>query len=556
MSQSRIHDYHSPRSTADLNKKFVGLITPGVYQGFHISNTGLLSPGILITAEGVRIEETGTTQLLILPNISLQPRRDIVICDHEYLQTVPVPPAIFRVVTGTPGATAPLPTIPAHATLIAVCHIVAGGITWDQIEQNANPPERLCNAVRDGWDYKIVKGGYAASLVKTTLGPGSGSVEYYIHPGTGLADNAVIPWGSPVFTFTSQGTPAGIIRLADSDSRFAGDTVEAALAELAGAGRTTQTVKGTADALSQETTNRQTADSNLQTQMNNHQSSTSAHNASAIPIVDSGNRYTGTNVETALQEIAGAGRTTETVKNLSDGLGSHTGATTDAHDASAISTEAVAGSPFSLTASQMQSVITAVVGALNARALKAGDTFTGPVTFQGKTTHTDIDFSGTIKRMTPKLLTRVIPACAAESDTLDIGGSTFMDGWRFNSDTSEGRIHWACYIGTVATAWLSYPIVLPPGVRIKSWEVGVKLGGDSIRAVLRKERISDGYQTAVGTLQELTSGTTWTTLGQTGLNETVDAAYAYSIRVDSDAGGGAGKTGVAKVTFEGDEVLE
>jgi hypothetical protein len=231
------------------------------------------------------------------------------------------------------------------------------------------------------------------------------------------------------------------------------------------------------------------------------------------------------------------------------------GATTDAHDASAISTEAVAGSPFSLSASQMQNVIAAVVAALNARALKAGDTFNGPVTFQGKTTHTDIDFSGTLKRTTPKQFTQVIPACAAESDTLDIGGGSFVDGWRFNSDNSEGRIHWACYIGTVATAWLSYPVTLPQGVRIKSWEVKVKRGGDNIRAVLRKERISDGYQAQVGSLQELTSGTNWTAIGQSSLNETVDAAYTYSIRVDSDASGGAGKAGVAKVVYEVEEVL-
>ena len=37
--------------------------------------------------------------------------------------------------------------------------------------------------------------------------------------------------------------------------------------------------------------------------------------ADDVDIADAGNRYTGTDVETALQEIAGAGRTTETVKD-------------------------------------------------------------------------------------------------------------------------------------------------------------------------------------------------------------------------------------------------
>jgi hypothetical protein len=49
--------------------------------------------------------------------------------------------------------------------------------------------------------------------------------------------------------------------------------------------------------------------------------------AADVPIADGGNRYTGTNVETAMQEVAGAGRTTETVKGNADDLTSHEGTT-------------------------------------------------------------------------------------------------------------------------------------------------------------------------------------------------------------------------------------
>lgn len=379
--QTRIHDYRSPRSSSDLNKKFVGLVAPGIYRGFHVSMTGLLSPGILLTSEGVRIEETEPVQLTLTPNTSGLTRRDIVVCEHEHQPTVPAPVAVFRVIPGEPAEEAPLPPIPEHATLIAVCRMPAGASSWDSIDSNANPPELLFNAVRDGWEHRIVKGGTGALLVRTVLAPGGGLMEFYLHPGTGLADGVSIPWGSPVFTFSSQGTPAEIIRLLDADGKFLAKNVEAALSELAGSNRTTQTVKGNADAIALETTNRQDADGNLQGQITNHLSSSSAHNASAIPIADSGNRYTGTNAETALQEIAGAGRTTQTVKANADGIAGHITNASAAHTASAITTEAVSGSPFSLSASQTQSALASIVSAINGRARKSGDTFTGAVSF-------------------------------------------------------------------------------------------------------------------------------------------------------------------------------
>jgi len=386
MTQTRIHDYRSPRSSADLNKKFVGLVAPGIYRGFHVSMTGLLSPGILLTSEGVRIEETEPVQLTLTPNQAGLQRRDIVVCEHEYQPTVPAPVAVFRVITGTPAQGVVLPPIPAHATLIAICRMPAGASTWDYIDQNANPPELLFNAVREGWDHRIVKGGYAALWVRTVLVQGVGVMEFYMHPGTGLADNAVISWGSAAFYFSSQGTPAEIIRLADEEGKFLAENVEAALAELAGDNRTTQTVKANADAIALETTNRQNADGNLQTQINNHLGSSSAHNAANIPIADSGNRYTGTNVETALQEIAGAGRTNQTVKGNADAISNHIGNGTGAHAASAISTEAVSGSPFSLSAGQVQTALASIVAAINDRARKSGDTFPGAVTFQDDVT--------------------------------------------------------------------------------------------------------------------------------------------------------------------------
>ncbi len=435
--QTRIHDYRSPRSSADLNKKFVGLVAPGIYRGFHVSMTGLLSPGILLTSEGVRIEETEPVQLTLTPNTAGLQRRDIVICEHEYQPTVPAPVAVFRVITGTPAQGVVLPPIPAHATLIAICRMPAGASTWDYIDQNANPPELLFNAVRDGWDHRIVKGGYAALWVRTVLVQGMGVMEFYIHPGTGLADNAVISWGSAAFYFSSQGTPAEVIRLADEDGKFLAENVEVALSELAGPNRTTQTVKANADAIAQETTNRQKADGNLQTQITNHLGSSSAHNAANIPIADSGSRYTGTNVETALQEIAGAGRTNQTVKWNADAISNHIGNATGAHAASAVSTEAISGSPFGLSAGQVQSALASIVSAINLRALKSGDTFSGAVTFQSNVTF-DADDVDDVKFDEDIIFIRTVPAAAGRSDNCEFSNSHGV--WHMQSYGDEVAI--------------------------------------------------------------------------------------------------------------------
>jgi len=59
--------------------------------------------------------------------------------------------------------------------------------------------------------------------------------------------------------------------------------------------------------------------------------------ADTVTVADTANRYTGTNVEACLAEIAGASRTTETVKGNNTLITDHIADTSDAHDASAIS---------------------------------------------------------------------------------------------------------------------------------------------------------------------------------------------------------------------------
>ncbi len=89
MTQSRIHDYRSPRSSADLNRKLVGILPPGVYAEFTVHADGSIDPGVMLTPEGVRIEEDGPISVSVPPGDSTHPRLDLVVCIHEYLPTVP-----------------------------------------------------------------------------------------------------------------------------------------------------------------------------------------------------------------------------------------------------------------------------------------------------------------------------------------------------------------------------------------------------------------------------------------------------------------------------------
>ena len=75
--QTRIHDYRGPRSSEDLNRKVVGILQPGVYEGFNVAADGTISPGVLLTKEGVRIEEDQPISITIPPNTYSVDRHDL-----------------------------------------------------------------------------------------------------------------------------------------------------------------------------------------------------------------------------------------------------------------------------------------------------------------------------------------------------------------------------------------------------------------------------------------------------------------------------------------------
>jgi len=322
MAQKRIHDYRSPRSSEDLNEKLVGIMLPGVYRGFHVGKDGSVSPGILLTAKGVRIEESEAFEVEVPAGDETHPRLDLVVCVHEYEKTVPAPAAEFHVVQGTPAEEPVAPEIPDHATALATCWMIAGGSQWSQVTQ-AGPPERIINAAQQpDHTWTVIHGDRGALMEQWDTNLGVVRV-FVVAPGT-YDDGETIEWGDPVLTYGADGIvqvqdvldqldahvresiaahQAFAISIIDFDERYEADDVESALQEIAGDGRTAETVKGNADTIRAHIVEDDTA-----------------HPASAIHVVDMGSRFAGEDVEAALQEIAGASRTTETVKENADGV--------------------------------------------------------------------------------------------------------------------------------------------------------------------------------------------------------------------------------------------
>ncbi len=385
--QQRIHEYRAPRSSAELNRKFVHLVPPGVYQGFGFHPDGTLDPGVLVTAEGVRLEETESQSLTLPPNETAFPRLDLLVCIHEDLPSIPPVTARFEILPGIPAEEPSLLQIPEHGLLLAIGAMPAESQTYQTVWPMGYP-ERLINCRKtttlttSGPVYRVIRGDLPAS--REGLDGLSGLWKHRLIPAGSYQDGESIVWEA----HQEHSIPAKAheILLLDYANRFQATDVEAALKELAGEGRTTQTVAENAHALADEITARQNADQSLQQTMTNHQTSGQAHGAEAIALQDAGNRFQASDVEAALQELAGTGRTTQTVKSNADAIASHIGHASNAHGASAVSTEAISGSPLNLPSGNVQAALSSLTSAVNDRARKTGDTFSGAVTFQNHVT--------------------------------------------------------------------------------------------------------------------------------------------------------------------------
>ncbi len=149
MTQKRIHDYRGPRSSEDLNSKLVGIIPAGIYQGFTVSTNGDIEPGVLLTEEGVRIEEDEVVQpswgatwenLGLPPGDPTHPRHDLIVCQYLYETSIPAPEAKFRVIQGVAEMNPTWPDLPDHSILLARAVMPQGGIEYSDVTQ-AKPPK-------------------------------------------------------------------------------------------------------------------------------------------------------------------------------------------------------------------------------------------------------------------------------------------------------------------------------------------------------------------------------------------------------------------------------
>jgi hypothetical protein len=203
MVQKRIHDYRGPRSSENLNGHLLGVFPPGVYEGFQVNPDASVSPGMLITPEGIRVEETepfSVPQPLADPD---NPRIDLVVCVHEYEKTVPAPPALFTMVPGTPAPEPLPPDTPEHAVLLAACRMEAGAGEWSDIQQLGYPVRNYNAVPQPDHTWKIVLGARGARL--ELFDPNTGTVAaFVVAPGT-YEDGDTIDWGAPVLEYDADG---------------------------------------------------------------------------------------------------------------------------------------------------------------------------------------------------------------------------------------------------------------------------------------------------------------------------------------------------------------
>lgn len=145
----------------------------------------------------------------------------------------------------------------------------------------------------------------------------------------------------------------------------------------------------------------------------------SVPNAASVSVADADGRYTGEDVETCLQEIAGAGRTTETVKSASDDAAT---ATTDAATAAAAAAAAQATADAAYVKPGAGISSTDMTAAVQA-SLALADSALQEVIFETATPVNAVAATGTL----------TLTGVAVDGETVDIGD----DRYELCADTAQ-----------------------------------------------------------------------------------------------------------------------
>jgi len=207
MTQLISFQYRDPEDTELMNRRWEGIIEPGVKQGFEVTlgtdppqTTITIRSGVLVTNDYCWVEETESLiDVCDIPeNTSDDPRWDLVVCEHRYLRSVPPPVAEYYIVQGTPDANPTMPDVPENCIPLAFCYIPAGATQYSEIVNFITHMQYNCywDDADDSWHIRF--GAKMALLVSITpVDSGAMDVHQgmriFIHPG-GVADGDPITW--------------------------------------------------------------------------------------------------------------------------------------------------------------------------------------------------------------------------------------------------------------------------------------------------------------------------------------------------------------------------
>lgn len=142
MAQFIYWNWQDDDSTVNLNHRSLGINDPGAYRGFDVdlSDPGGLTlllkmdgptsfdvtkadlsvekRGVILSKQGVIIQENADLDLPINANPSGSPRIDLVVCEHEYVFAAGASQALYFIIQGTPGGGVPALTFPDKQIII------------------------------------------------------------------------------------------------------------------------------------------------------------------------------------------------------------------------------------------------------------------------------------------------------------------------------------------------------------------------------------------------------------------------------------------------------
>jgi len=191
-----------------------------------VAADGVIAPGVLLTAEGIRIEQDTATSVVVPAGDATHTRFDLIVCNHEYEKTVPAPAATFEVIEGTPAASPAMPEIPEHCTLLAVGVMLATETEWDTVI----PAPKVISAVNcyvDADQAWHVRHGDEGAMLMAYEGfnDHGGEFKLFVLEAGTLADDAVITWGDAQLTISAEGIQA-CVELQTSKMDKAGGTFD------------------------------------------------------------------------------------------------------------------------------------------------------------------------------------------------------------------------------------------------------------------------------------------------------------------------------------------